>query len=93
MADEITGEHLAQLSAIIEGFHKSTGTWPRDKYDFLSAVKDTNILLDGWGHPFRFVTYTNPTTVFWIESYGSRGERRDGGPEQPEFVEHLGDAR
>jgi type II secretory pathway pseudopilin PulG len=93
MADEITAEHLVQLTAIIKAFHKSTGTWPRDKYDFLTAVKDTNILLDAWGHEFRFVSLSNSPKAFWIESFGSRGERRDGGPEEPEFVQYLGDAR
>lgn len=73
--DMLTYERLEQLADETAKYHRMIGTWPTSPLSLLSAmlVKDTNILVDGWGREFVFRTHTNATNNMWVISYGADG--------------------
>ncbi|HWF19740.1 MAG TPA: type II secretion system protein GspG [Verrucomicrobiae bacterium] len=74
-SDITTMQNQAELGELCKTYHKLTGDWPKNLWKLSSVmmISNTNIIVDGWGHPFAFRLATNPSTTFWLISYGADG--------------------
>jgi Type II secretion system (T2SS), protein G len=75
---EVTVDRLDSLAQACESYRKLVGAWPANVMLLRTAiqVKDTNILVDAWGHEIAFITPINPPGVMgvmWLKSFGADG--------------------
>jgi len=80
---DVTFDHLDSLAQACESYQSRVGAWPPNVTSLLTVVpiKNTNILVDGWGRAIVFVVYTNVTNSMWLESYGADALPKGAGME------------
>lgn len=87
--DATTIARMAQLDQALYDFRQLTGKWPTSLGALTAVVqiKQTNILVDGWGREFIILSNSNAPTLVWLVSYGEDG--KPGGTGLDADIEQL----
>ena len=71
----VTLDHMVSLHAACERYRRVTGLWPQslEALTNVIALKDPQVLYDGWGRRFVVMSASNVPGTIWLTSYGADG--------------------